>query len=439
MRSWLIRISAGLAFLIVLIVIAGASATSVHGTGSPVRFVTDALPATISTKTVTVGSGPENVLYDPANTEVYVGNINSNTVSYVSSTTYVVKTISPEKDPLILTYSASNKDVYVENGETKTISVISSATNKVTHTITLPGTVLTQVYDPANGDVYAESLTTTDVFELSDINHATFALKNVVLPSEAIFAAYDNASTSLVFPITGLNEVVAVSSTDVATTVKLKTGLSPEWMVYNPDDKDLYITDVGSPSSKTGNVSVLSSANTIVATIKVGKFPTFGSYDPSNHDIFEVNTGGVTKPYPTSTVSVIGTSNTVLTTITVGKYAVIASYDPKNSEMYVSCAASNKTYAISSTTNKIVGTITTTQYAGASEYDPALGDMLAAGISNFVNHSSTAKTIITVIPSSNTGPSTVTIGPGPLAGAAYDPKDSGFWGANNGDTVSIIL
>ncbi len=327
----------------------------------------------------------------------------------------------------------------MENSELKTVTVISSA-NKVIHTLTLPGTVFTQTYDPANGDVYVESLTSTDIWEFTDINHASFALKNVVMPSEALYAVYDNASTSLVLTLPGLNEVFAVSATDVGTTVKLTTGVSPEWMVYNPNDKDLYITDVGSSTSKTGNVSVLSSANKIIATIKVGKFPTFAAYDPSNHDIYEVNTVGATKPYPTGSVSVIGTSNKVLTTIALGKYAVVATYDPKNSEMYISCAGSNLTYAIDSATNAVVAKIATTQNAIGTVYDAALGDSIAIGLTNFGGGSSTAKTIVTVIPSSNTGTSKLTLGIGPATGLAYDPTDSGLWVVNEGaKTVSVIL
>jgi YVTN family beta-propeller protein len=148
----------------------------------------------------------------------------------------------------------------------------------------------------------------------------------------------------------------------------------------------------------------------------------------------------VNTTYPTTTVSVIRANNTIGATITLGKDGFIASYDPKNTEMYVSCADSNKTYAINGTTNKVVATITTTQYASGAEYDPALDDMLAAGDSTFINHTSTAKSIVTVIPSSNTGTSTLTLGEGPLGGAVYDTKDLGFFAVNSGTTtVSVVL
>jgi len=437
-------LGAALATVLVMILLAGATATSAQAIGPTSPLLAAVHPGVISTKTVRVGSDPNVELYDPTNHEMYVANYGGSNVTAVNSTTYAVKSIAVGSGPLILTYSASSKDVYVLDFELKVIKVISSA-NKVIHNITLPGDAFTQIYDPANGDVLVEVSTTTGA-EISDVNHATYALKNVALPALGIFLAYDNASSSVVVPCTDLNELVAISSTDVATTIKLTTGLSPAWMTYNPDDKDLYVSDLGETShgvTKTGNISVLSSINKIIGTVKVGEFPFFSSYDPANHDIYTVNVGVKTNgTYPASTISVIGPSApfTVVKTITVGKGAGVATYDPKNREMYISAPASNKTYAINSTTNAIAATITTTQYATASLYDSALGDMIAVGFTTFVDTTSTAKTVVTVIPSSNTGTSTLTLGTGAAGGVGYDPTDSGLWITNEGaKSVSVIL
>lgn len=443
MSIGIFRLSASLSVLMVAILFLGVTAATAHAVPTTSAGSASPSPLTITLKTVTVGKGPEATIYDTANKEVYVGNTLSNTVSAVNSTTYKVTTIPVGKDPIVLTYSASSKDVYVLNEQSNNVSVISSA-NKVLHTIKLPGlAAFNQVYDPANGDVYVVSFTTT-TSEVSDVNHNTWALTNLLVPAGAQFATYDNASASLVVASSSSNELTAINATDKTTTVKLTVGLTPVWAVYNPSDKDLYISDLGATAhgyTKTGNVSVLSSANKIIKTLKVGSVPTFGTYDPSNHDVYVVNTGNRSgSTYQNSTVSVIGTGNTIVKTIAVGKDAAIAVYDPKNSEMYVSAADSNKTYAINSSTNVVAATIKTTQYAGGCLYDPALGDMLAGGESTFVNSTSTAKTIVTVIPPSNTGTSTLTLGTGPLGGAVYDPTDLGVWAVNHGTTtVTIIL
>ena len=439
MTTRFLRVSAGVAVLLVLVLLASATAASGRGIGAPVRLEVKPLAPTITTKTVTVGTKPNFALYDPATKEVYVANEGSKTVSAISSTTYAVTSIPVGTEPLLITYAPSTQDLYVLNFETS-ISVISSA-NKVVKTITFPkGDIpVTQVYDPANGDVYVICDTST-VPQINDINQKTFALTPVSLPIGSLYAIYDNASSSLVVSGGMSNELTAISSKDVPTTIKLTAGISPEWMVYNPNDKDLYIVDDGATTkgiSKTGNISVLTSANKITATVKIGAYPTLAFYDPANHDIYAMDTGIPSKPYPVSSVSIIS-GTTVSKTLTVGKYAVVAGYDPKNSEMYVSCPGSNLTYAITSG-NAITAMVATPQYSTAAEYDPSLGDMLAVGFPTF-GGTAAANTIVTVIPSTNTGTSTVTLGKGPPGGVGYDPTDSGFFVVNSGTTtVSFIL
>jgi YVTN family beta-propeller protein len=441
-------VGAIVAVLLVVVLTAGVTAPSARETGSPARLGIDALPATITVKTVTVGKDPSTLTYNPSNQEVYVVSESTNNVSAINATTYAVTKIAVGSSPLVGTYGASNKDVYVENSGSNSISVISSA-NKVIKTIKLPGYYPeTQAYDPANGDLYVLTEGTSGA-QITDINHATWALTTKALPSGSEEITYDNASSSLVVSCGVSNELAVISATNVVTLVKLTTGLFPEYAVYNPSDKDLYVSDIGESKTgtvtKTGNVSVLSSSNKIIATVKVGSFPTFPVYDPSSHDIYQINTGQLSVVnhsivYPVSTVSIIGTTNKVLATVTLGKYAVIGTYDPKNNEMYISCTASNKTYAIDSATNAIAATVATKQNAVGAEYDPALGDEMALGFSTFTNSSSTAKTIVTVIPSTNTGTSTITLGTGPAGGGGYIAADSGFWLVNEGGTtVSVVL
>jgi YVTN family beta-propeller protein len=435
----------GLAVIVVFVLAlsAGASAANSHSVEISAAIHPMVNPAAVSVKTVTVGSKPSTEVYNPANTEVYVVSTPTDSVSAVNSSTYKVTKISVGKEPELLTYAPSTKDVYVENLESNNVSVINTA-NKVVRSVKLPGVAgVTQIYDPANGNLFAMSYTANTTV-ISDINHTTWALKTITLPTGAFSLAFDNATNSVVVSDGESNELTVISATNVVTTVKLTVGTWPYFMTYNPFDKDLYITDIGESLkgvSKTGNVSVLSSSNKIIATIKVGNFPLFGTYDPSSHDIYEVNTGyPVGKTYPTSTVSIIGTTNKVVATVTVGKFAGVAIYDPKNAEMYVSCADSNKTYAIDSATNAIAATITTTQYPSGAIYDSALGEIIVGGDTTFLNSSSTAKSVATLIPSSNTGATTLTLGTGPIGDGIWDPSDSGVFASNSGtNTVSVVL
>jgi YVTN family beta-propeller protein len=435
------RLSAALGILVVIALVASTTAASAQSVGPRIESRLGISPDAITLKTITVGSKPGFALYDPANKDVYVANEGSATVSAISSTTYAVTTVKVGTEPLILTYSPSSTDLYVLNFE-KSITVISSA-NKVLTTITpAKGAIpFTQAYDPANGDVYVVCVTTTTP-EIVQINHATYAQTAIPLPTGSLeYVTYDNATSSLVVSDGEANELSVISSSNVVTTVKLTAGEWPTWMVYNPHDSDLYIVDIGETShgyTKTGNVSILASSNKITATVKTGELPTIATYDPKNFDIYAVDTGVPSgKTYPTSSVTIISGTKLVKT-LTIGKYGVVASYDPSNTEMYIACPASNLTYTITNA-NAAGPTVVTKQYAGATEYDPALGDMIALGITDFLG-ASAADTLATVIPSSNTGTSTLTLGEGPVAGGAWDPTDSGLWEVNGGTTsVTVIL
>jgi YVTN family beta-propeller protein len=427
----------------VLLATGAASATAVSGPALPTHGSTGAgVPlATVTLKTVTVGVDPRVTIYDAANKMVYVSNAGSSFTSAINSTTYAVTKVAggiPARD---LVYDPSDKDVYVEN--LSSISILSSA-NKLVKTVVFAGTyLLFETYDPANGDVYALASANT-TYKMFDINHSTFTTKAIVLPEESLEATYDNASASLVVSSPAENELTAINATDHATTIKLTVGLTPETMVYDPNNKYLYVSDlgeVGSTFTKTGNVTVLSSANKIVKTIKVGKFPTYGAYDPKSHDIFEVNTVGVAVKgvYPNGTVSIINNTNVVIKTLTLGRFSVGATYDPKNQEMYITATASNRTYAINSTTNTIAAKIVTGQNPEGAGYDGKLGEMLVPGDTEFWG-TSTAKTTVTLLPSANSPTSTISLGTGPFGDAVWDPVDSAFFAANGGtDTVTVIL
>ena len=439
MTTRFLRVSASVTVLLVLVLLSSATLASAREVAPSPRHETQT-PLTLTTKSVKVGKDPESALYDPTTKEVYVVNYGADTVSAISSasTPAVVATITVGKAPSIITYAPSTGDLYV--GNLTEISIISSA-NTVVHTVTFPPATFlgAEIYDPANGDVYV-LVSGTSIDQIAQTS--PFALTSIPLPTGALFVTYDNASKSIVVSSGESGKVTAISSTDKTTTVTLPKGAVPEWMVYDPHDSDLYITWdtlTAHGFAKTGNVSVLTSANKITKTIKIGAYPSLGWYDPANFEIYEMNTGLQTPPtYVASTISII-TGTTLTTTLTVGKDALIAFYDPKNTEMYVACPASNLTYAITSA-NAITAMVVTKQNPGVAIYDPGLGETLAIGETEFNGHASTAKTLLTVIPSTNTGPTSLSLAEGPAGGAAYDPTDSGFFVVNSGaGTVSVIL
>jgi YVTN family beta-propeller protein len=445
-RSTVVPAVAAVAVLALLVASASLAAPSADRLlplgGPSAHLATDSL--TVST--ITVGKQPIGVAYDASNKEVYVANYGSNTTSALKTPTGTPTKIPVGHGPAAVTYDPTNKDIYVLNEISGTVSVINGS-NKVIHTLTLPGPFPTYLtYDPANGNIYTLSSNASGQ-ELSDLNHSTSVVKSLTLGSTAESMAFDNATNDLVVseyavpPAKGSLQIISPS--DIATTVKLTKGMTPDFMAYDPTDKDLFVNDLGVTSkglTKTGNVSVLSSAGKVVKTISVAAAPIWTAYDPTDQDMYVLSLLSISNPKVNDTLTILTSSLTVAKTLTLGAFCGYAAYDPVNHDMYVPCARSNTTFVISSATHTIVKKLSTGGTPVVAFFDPGVSDMLVAGDPVYYNASSTTHNTVYVVPSSNTGITTLTLGTGAAADGVYDPNDLGVWVSNEGSgTVSVIL
>jgi len=110
--------------------------------------------------TISVGSGPNGVAYDPNNNEIYVANYGSNSVSVINgATNSVIATISNSLNtPTGAACDPINNEIYVANrnsGSTSGwVTVINGATNSVIGTIGAGDWPQGVTYDPANNYLY---------------------------------------------------------------------------------------------------------------------------------------------------------------------------------------------------------------------------------------------------------------------------------------------
>ncbi|HXQ93839.1 MAG TPA: YncE family protein [Thermoplasmata archaeon] len=450
----LVRIGALVAVLVVVSML-GANASAAAPRSGPAAGplpLAHALASSVTVKkNITVGKDPGAVVYDPANHLVYVALRGASSVKAINATTNTVaKTIAVGKEPIGLVYDPSNKDLYVENYGSNSFSVISSS-DKVVATVAIRGSFLgSTIYDGANGAIYTLSFAfvppATLDYNLSKIDATTQAVTIIPIGTEAGFATYDNASADIVVsnPTTAKLSVVN-GTTNKITTVALTAGKIPAEGLYNAANKDLYVLDEGVSSHGTigtGNISVLSASNKIVATIKTGINPAFLQLDPANHDVYvtdlgKQNTG--TGLYPDSNLTVISTANKVATTLMVGKFAGIIAYSPKTNDLYVPCAESNTTYIVNATTNVLLSkTVATPQYPTVAVYSAVAGEVIVAGNANYTG--TPTKSDLTVVSTGNIVAGTVVLGVGPLGGYAYDPTVKASYVSNEGaGTVSVLV
>jgi YVTN family beta-propeller protein len=434
-----------------LTILVGSSAALAAASGNHVdrSAVTPRTGPVAVVKTLGAGKDPGSVALNTNNKDVYVANSGSANVTVVSTTTNtVVKSIKVGVDPRVVLYDPHNQKVYVLNGGPSTVSVIAS-NNTVSATITLGATTaINMIYDPANGAVYALSykiLTNfTLAYHLTRMNPSTNAITTLNVGSGTEYVVYDPATLDLVAAGSEANALTIVNSTTNALHTIALTGLYPSFLLYSPGTKDVYALDEGvgiHGITRTGNVSVLSTSNTIVATIKTANNPLSATAVPTSNEVYVLgaplaNVSG--HKFPNGTVTVIGSNNKITTTIKVGREGVVATFDPANGDVYVPCVLSNVTDVINGTTNSLVGSpVPSKQYPGYAVYDPLHKEVLVFGDSNETG--TPQPTDMTVISAANARVTTLMLGRGDVGGGVLDPTNSdGYLSNEAGNSISVV-
>jgi YVTN family beta-propeller protein len=439
--QFVIPLATAVAFLLVFSALAGASTPAPRASASATGSHPSGVPPPSSATNVTVGKQPNGVTVDAANGHVFVPNEGSASVSVISGTS-VLKTIHVGKDPLTVTYDPSNTLLYVYNSGSDNVSVINGSTDKVVQTVHSLTGYGASVYDPSNGAVYLMTAFGFSTYsKLARLPTASpWTAKTVTVGKEPLYVTYDPATMDIVTSNRGSNNLSVVSSsTNTVKTVALTVGSDPDWMVYSPKNKDLYVLDDGATVAhpKNGNVTVLGSGNTIVSTLKVGPGPLTASFDPDNNEIYVVNDTAGGPHITNSTVTPITSTNSVKTAIKVGQGAFFATYDPTNKRLYVAEADSNVTAVIDTSTNKVLTSVTTKGTPEIGFYDPGTTDILV-----LLETSASVAGRLTILSSPTSGNpvvlSTQVLGKDPT-GYGYDSTNSEIYVANAGsNTVTVF-
>jgi len=222
---------------------------------------------------ITVGNGPEQMLYDPSNGYIYVANTMSNSISVIDpSIRAAIKTITSLSRPLYMLYDPSNGYIYVVNEGSNSVSVIDTSKEAVIANITVGYAPYFLLYDPSNGYIYVANRNS------AQINGQYQLLPSVSVISPRIVVANVTLTAQITIPSVLLNSL-------------------PLYMLYDPSNGYIYVANTMSNS-----ISVIDPAsNSIAATIAVGRLPLYMLYDPSNGYIYVANS-------LTGTVSVLNQS-----------------------------------------------------------------------------------------------------------------------------------
>ena len=254
--------------------------------------------------TVTVGSGPGNLTYDPANHDMYVANGDS--VSVISPQNDLVATVEPLVTPTYMIYNSLNQEIYViQSGYPYGIAVINAVTNSLVTMI--PIEAFSATFDPANGDLYAGV----------------------------------SAQKAVVDVINGSNRIVA--------TISLGPGnfdsLNGADLAYDPANGNIFAAT--NPGTSGPNVvsEISSATNRLVGSLSIPNYCTGGgcydigslTYDPMNNDFYLSGPGPDVYIVTGSLTLRQKIPQKVLTSPNSQDFPNREIYDPANGEVYVLC------------------------------------------------------------------------------------------------------
>ena len=303
-------------------------------------------PTVISTIPVGNFAEPTGVAVTPDGTQIYVTNdvLNTTTntfspeVSVINTGTDAVTHIplgaNAASEQLAVT--PNGNQVWVPNLQANTVTVINAKTNQVAATIPVAGDPVSVAFSPDGSVAYVTDQTASEVSVISTANDTVTT--TVAVPSDPLGVAVGPANTPSAgnVYVTGLSvsggtatgEVSVINPTTDAVTATIPVGAStiPEQVAVSPDGTRVYVTTnarVGTTTTFVGAVTVINAANnTVIATVPVSNEALYLAVSPDGSQVYVSNT-------QQGTVSVIDTAtDAVSNTITIGPESATVTTDP---------------------------------------------------------------------------------------------------------------
>lgn len=253
---------------------------------------------------VSVGSAPQGVAVDAANSRAYVANNGNNSVSVldIAGNTQVT-TVSVGAGPWGVALNQTARRLYVANSFSATVSVIDTGNNTVVATIPVGATPKGIAVNTASNRIYVANSGSNSVSVIDGTSNTVIGSVSVqqapleVAINPAANRAYVTNSNS------GTVTVIDTASNLPITTIVVGSG--PWGVALGPGASRLYVAN-----NQSGTVSVIDTAiNTLFFTIPVGSAPRGVAVNPTTNRVFVANFGS-------NTISVIdAVSESLINTI----------------------------------------------------------------------------------------------------------------------------
>lgn len=284
--------------------------------------------------------------YDPSNGYVYFTGSGTDSLFVVNGSDNSVLNPIPLDDELGgATYASVTGDVYVTNYALNSVYVISGSSNSVLGTIPVGSEPFASAFDPTNDELYVTNSGTDTVSIIAASNNT--AIGTLQVGGYPMGAAYDPVNGDI-YVANSQSSMSVISGRSNAVTATIP--VVGDDVAFNPTDNDIYVTD-----RDFNRVSVISGTNnSFVANISEANYALGIAYDGASGDMYV----GLYSDRGPGNVSVISSNNSVLTTIPLNGDPFGLAADVLNGDVYVSTTSTNIS-VIGGLTNTLIATIPT--------------------------------------------------------------------------------
>jgi YVTN family beta-propeller protein len=264
------------------------------------------------------------VAVNPNTNQIYVANLQSNTVTVIDGATNNTTTVAAGTNPVYVAVNPNTNKIYVANENSNTVTVIDGATNNTT-TVAVGTYPYAVAVDPNTNKIYVanQASNTVTVIDGATNNTTTVAVGN---GPDAVAV---NPNTNMIYVANAYDTVTVIDGATISTTTTLASNLNPSTLNASVTVTATVAENPGT-GTPTGTVAFNDGSTTLgTVTLNGSGVATFAtsSLAVGQHSITAVYAGdtnntGSTSSVLTQTVNAAGftlTFNPTSTTVTAGQ------------------------------------------------------------------------------------------------------------------------
>ncbi|MGA8878386.1 MAG: YncE family protein [Candidatus Korobacteraceae bacterium] len=286
-----------------------------------ILIVLASLPAIAQTliTTVTAGSYPVAITFNPATNKIYVVNQNSNNVTVIDGVTYKTNTVATGATPNAIAVNSATNKIYVANGNSDSVTVINGANNS-TASVSVGDYPIAVAANPVTNKIYVANYYANNVTVIDGTtNHTT----TVSTGSRPIAVAINSATNKIYVADNGSEDLTIIDGATNSTT-RVGVGSYPLAIAVDQYSNKIYVVNYTS-----NNVSIVDGETLSVTNVNVGSSPSALALNPMRDEIYVANKGD-------GTVTIVNTSTLATTTVAAGTSPEGIDVDPITNKAYVS-------------------------------------------------------------------------------------------------------